>query len=90
MFSFFEDAMLRTTRARVARRLLRLARGDTPVLPRIRRVIPITQEMLAMLGVARQTLALELKGIAAAGALFLSYGGIVIESEDALREISEA
>lgn len=91
MFSFFEDAMLRTTRARVARRLLRLARGDTPALPRVRRMIPITQETLAMmLGVTRQTLALELKGIAGTGALSLSYGRIVIESEDALREISEA
>lgn len=91
MFSFFEDAMLRTTRARVARRLLRLVRGDTPALPRVRRMIPITQETLAMmLGVTRQTLALELKSIAAAGALSLSYGRIVIEWEDALRAISEA
>ena len=55
-------------RARVARRLLSLARGDTPLLPRVRRVIPITRETLAMmLGVTRQTLALELKGIAATG-----------------------
>lgn len=91
MFSFFEDAMLRSTRARVARRLLRLFRGDTPALPKDRREIPITQETLAMmLGVTRQTLALELKSIAAAGALSLSYGRIVIESENVLREISEA
>jgi CRP-like cAMP-binding protein len=91
MFSFFEDAVLRTVRARVARRLLRLVHGDTPALPRVRRVIPITQETLAMmLGVTRQTMALELKAIAAAGAVSLSYGRIVIESEEALRQIGEA
>lgn len=90
MFSFFEDAVLRTTRARVARRLLRLAHGDTPALPRVRRVIPITQETLAMmLGITRQTLALELKAIADTGALSLAYRRIVIESEDTLRGISE-
>jgi CRP-like cAMP-binding protein len=91
MFSFFEDAVLRTTRARVARRLLRLAHGDTPALPRVRQAIPITQETLAMmLGVTRQTMALELKAIAATGAVSLSYGRIVIESEDTLRQISGA
>jgi len=91
MFSFFEDAVLRTTRARVARRLLRLAHGDTPALPRSRQVIPITQETLAMmLGVTRQTMALELKAIATTGAVSLSYGRIVIESEDTLRRISGA
>ncbi|AJG22566.1 Crp/Fnr family transcriptional regulator [Cupriavidus basilensis] len=91
MFSFFEDAALRSTRARVVRRLLRLARGDAPALPRSRRVIPITQETLAMmLGLTRQTLSLELKALAATGALSLSYGRIVIESEQTLNSLSEA
>jgi len=90
MFSFFEDAALRSTRIRVARRLLRLARGDAPALPRFRRVIPITQETLAMmLGITRQTLALELKALAATGALSLSYARITIESEETLRALGE-
>ncbi|NUA30586.1 Crp/Fnr family transcriptional regulator [Cupriavidus basilensis] len=91
MFSFFEDAALRSTRARIVRRLLRLARGDAPALPRSRRVIPITQETLAMmLGLTRQTLSLELKALAATGALSLSYGRIVIESEQTLSALGEA
>ena len=42
-----------------------------------------------MLGITRQTLALELKAIADTGALSLAYRRIVIESEDTLRGISE-
>jgi CRP-like cAMP-binding protein len=91
MFSFFEDAALRSTRTRVARRLLRLARGDAPAVPRFRRAIPITQETLAMmLGITRQTLSLELKALAAAGALSLSYGRIIVESEQTLKAIGDA
>ncbi|MDM0042798.1 Crp/Fnr family transcriptional regulator [Variovorax sp. J22G21] len=90
MFSFFEDAALRTTRARIARRLLQLARGDATALPRTRRVIPITHETFAlMLGLTRQTLSLELKAIAATGALSLSYGRVVIESVETLKVLSE-
>ena len=90
MFSFFEDAALRSTRARVVRRLLRLARGDASALPRSRRVIPITHETLSMmLGITRQTLSLELKALAATGALSLSYGRIAIESEQTLSALSE-
>jgi CRP-like cAMP-binding protein len=91
MFSLFEDAALRSARARIARRLLRLARGDALALPRSRRVIPITHETLSMmLGITRQTLSLELKALASTGALSLSYGRIVIESEQVLRAFSEA
>lgn len=90
MFSFFEDAALRSTRARIARRLLRLARGDAAPIPRDRRVISVTHETLAMmLGITRQTLSLELKGLASTGALSLSYGRIVIESEQALNVLGE-
>jgi hypothetical protein len=42
-----------------------------------------------MVGVTGQTLALEFKCISATGALSLPYRRIVINSEDALREISE-
>jgi CRP-like cAMP-binding protein len=90
MFNFFEDAAVRSTRSRVARRLLWLARGDASVLPRDRHVISVTHETLAMmLGLTRQTLSLELKALAATGVLSLSYGRIVIESEQALRAIGE-
>lgn len=81
MFSFFEDAALRSTRARVARRLLRLASGDATPVPKSRSIIPVTHETLAMmLGITRQTLALELKALAAEGAIALSYGRITITS----------
>lgn len=90
MFSLFEDAALRNTRARIARRLLRLARGDAPAHPRSRHIIPITHETLSMmLGVTRQTLSLELKALATAGAISLSYGRIAIESEQALSAFGE-
>ncbi|MDM0087993.1 MULTISPECIES: helix-turn-helix domain-containing protein [unclassified Variovorax] len=90
MFSFFEDAAVRGTRSRVARRLLWIARGDAAALPRDRHVVSVTHETLAMmLGLTRQTLFLELKALAAAGALSLSYGRIVIESEEKLRMIGE-
>ena len=88
MFSFFEDAALRDTRTRLARRLLKLVRGDARVHPLSRNVIRITHETLAMmLGVTRQTLSLELKALAASGAVSLSYGRIVIESEQTLRDL---
>jgi CRP-like cAMP-binding protein len=91
MFSFFEDAALRGTRARIARRLLRLAHGDARAHPRERREIRITHETLSMmLGVTRQTLSLELKALAASGAISLSYGRVVIESEQVLSELGDA
>ena len=91
MFSFFEDAALRCTRARLARRLLKLAHGDARSYHRSRNVIHITHETLSMmLGVTRQTLSLEIKALAASGAVSLSYGRIVIESEQALNKFGEA
>ena len=86
MFSFFEDAALRSTRARVARRLLRLASGDATPVPKVRQTLPVTHETLAMmLGITRQTLSLELKALAAEGAVALSYGRIDITSAQKLR-----
>lgn len=90
IFSFFEDAALQTTRVRMARRLLKLTQGDAATAPRLRRVVPVTHELLAMmLGLTRQTMALELKALAATGAISLNYGRVVIESESLLRAIGE-
>lgn len=43
-----------------------------------------------MLGLTRQTLALELKALAATGAISLTYGRVVIESEPALQAMSHS
>ncbi|MDM0091546.1 MULTISPECIES: hypothetical protein [Comamonadaceae] len=43
-----------------------------------------------MLGLTRQTLALELKALAATGAISLPYGRVVIESEPALLAMSRS
>jgi CRP/FNR family cyclic AMP-dependent transcriptional regulator len=85
LYGLVEDAMLRSTRARVARRLLALARGDTTMAPQARTVITVSHEALAMmLGVTRQTLAKELKYLVREGVLSLGYGHIDILSPDAL------
>ncbi|KPH01509.1 hypothetical protein AEQ67_04395 [Pseudomonas sp. RIT-PI-q] len=90
LYELIEDAMLRSTRARVARQLQRLARADTAASGSGCHVIAITQEMLAMmLGITRQTLALEIKEMAARGILAIEYGRIRIRSMDALREIEQ-
>lgn len=79
LYGVIEDATLRSTRARVARRLLLLARGGATLASDARRVVPVSQEALAMmLGITRQTLNKELKALAAAGALALGYGRIEI------------
>ena len=87
VFGMLEDATLRSTRAQVARRLQRLAGGfadQPPVQPELE----ITQDALAMmLGITRQTLALELKAMVAAGAITLGYGRIRIESFDRLKAL---
>ena len=84
-FDLIEDTTLRSTRARVARRLNRLACGDVALGATPRQAITITQENLAMmLGLTRQTLALELKALSAAGAISIRYGRIEIESAERL------
>ncbi|OYU07312.1 MAG: Crp/Fnr family transcriptional regulator [Pseudomonas sp. PGPPP1] len=76
-----EDSMLRSTRMRIARRLEHLAHGDTSLSLNERHVLNITQDSLAMmLGITRQTLALELKAMAAEGAVILKYGQVHIAS----------
>jgi CRP/FNR family cyclic AMP-dependent transcriptional regulator len=87
LYGMVEDATLRSTRARVARRLLLLARGDATQARDPRPVVPVSQEALAMmLGLSRQTLSKELQGLAQAGAVVLGYGRILIESIERLRQ----
>lgn len=79
VFAMLEDATLRSTRARIVRRLQRLARGDTASATDGRTTIRITHDTLAMMiGITRQTLALELKAMVRAGALRTGYGRIEI------------
>ena len=81
LYGMVEDATLRSTRARVARRLLLLTRGDATQAVESRPVLPISQEALAMmLGITRQTLSKELKALVDAKAVALGYGRIEIES----------
>jgi CRP-like cAMP-binding protein len=79
LYGLVEDAMLRSTRTRVARRLLSLARGDTTLAADARASVTVSQEALAMmLGITRQTLSRELKMLAHDGVLTLGYGRIEI------------
>lgn len=88
LYGMVEDATLRSVRARVARRLVLLARGDATQAPDARPVVPVSQESLAMmLGVTRQTLSKELRVLAAAGAIASRYGRIEIVSIAALERL---
>jgi CRP-like cAMP-binding protein len=81
LYGLVEDAMLRSTRTRIARRLLSLARGDTTMAADARSRVSVSQEALAMmLGITRQTLSKELKELVQGGVLTLGYGRIDILS----------
>lgn len=83
-----EDTLLRSTRVRIARRLEHLAHGDTTLSLNGRSVLKVTQDSLAMmLGITRQTLALELKVMAIEGAVILKYGQVQIASLTKLKAI---
>lgn len=89
LYGMVEDATLRSTRARVARRLLLLARGDATQAAQARPVVPVSHEQLAMmLGITRQTLSKELKALVAARAIQLGYRRIEISSCARLEELS--
>lgn len=89
LYGMVEDVTLRSTRARIARRLLLLARGDATQSADARRVVPVSQEQLAMmLGITRQTLNKELKALVQGGALVLGYGRIEIASVRALESLA--
>ncbi|MGZ5195447.1 MAG: Crp/Fnr family transcriptional regulator [Ramlibacter sp.] len=88
LYGMVEDATLRSTRARVARRLLLLARGDATQAREARPVVPVSQEALAMmLGITRQTLSKELKALVEGGAIALGYRSIAIASATALERL---
>jgi CRP/FNR family transcriptional regulator, cyclic AMP receptor protein len=90
LYGLVEDATLRSTRARVARRLLLLARGDVTGASDVRATVPVSHEALAMmLGMTRQTLAKELKALVAAGAVALHYRRIDITSTAQLEALGE-
>ena len=81
LYSMVEDTTLRSTRTRVARRLLLLARGDATLAVDARPSVPVSQEALAMmLGITRQTLSKELKALQALGAVSMRYKRIEIVS----------
>jgi CRP/FNR family cyclic AMP-dependent transcriptional regulator len=91
LYGMVEDATLRSTRARVARRLLLLAHGDATQAADTRPVVPVSQEALAMmLGITRQTLSKELKMLVELGAVVLGYGRIEIASAPALERLGSA
>ena len=80
-----EDATLRDLRARVARRLLVLARGDATQSAQLARRVAVPQEALAMmLGVTRQTLSKELNALAKERVIALGYGRIELSSLEVL------
>lgn len=88
LYGIVEDATLRSTRARVARRLLLLAGGDAALSP-LRARVPVSQEALAMmLGVSRQTLSKQLRLLAEGGIITLGYGYIEVVAVDSLRRLS--
>ena len=81
LYGMVEDAMLRSTPTRIARRLLTLARGDATLASDARASVAVSQEALAMmLGITRQTLSKELKVLVREGVLSLGYGRIEIVS----------
>lgn len=83
-----EDATLRSTRARVARRLLQLARGDITLDANARTLVRVSQEALAMmLGLTRQTLSKELRALVEAGSITVGYGRVEITSLEALERL---
>lgn len=91
LYGLMEDATLRGLRARVARRLLTLARGDATQSPVLRSSVKLPQEALAMmLGVTRQTLSKELNALAQERVIALGYGRIELLSSEALQRLGGA
>lgn len=85
LYGIVEDATLRSTPARIARRLLLLAHGDASMAKDARPKVTVSQESLAMmLGITRQTLSKELKLLVQQGVIQLGYRCIEIIAEDKL------
>ncbi|MES2263079.1 MAG: Crp/Fnr family transcriptional regulator [Pseudomonadota bacterium] len=91
LYGIVEDGALRSTRARIARRLLMLARGDATMAQQMRPRVPVSQEALAMmLGISRQTLSKELKLLAQQHIIRIGYRSIEVLSEQGLRAMTDA
>jgi CRP/FNR family cyclic AMP-dependent transcriptional regulator len=91
LYGIVEDGALRSTRARVARRLLLLSHGGAAGAAQARSRVPVSQEGLAMmLGISRQTLSKELRLLVRAGAIELGYGYIDVVSEAQLQRLTGA
>jgi len=85
-FSLVADMAMHSTRTRVARRLLMMARGDLTQAASTRTTITASQDHIAMmLGVGRTTLNKELQSLARSGAIALRYGQIELLDLEALR-----
>ena len=85
------DMALHGTRARVARRLLMLARGDLTNASNPRSTIVISQDHIAMmLGMGRTTLNTELRALARSGAIALRYGQIEVKDLELLSAAASA
>ncbi|NJS36485.1 MAG: Crp/Fnr family transcriptional regulator [Brachymonas sp.] len=83
--SLLEDFLLRSARARTARRLLLLSRHDDLRAEHSFKEVSVSQSALAsMLGMTRQTLAQQLRVLADLGAITQGYGRIEIASPVAL------
>ena len=88
---YHADMALRSTRTRVARRLVLLARGDLTQSPNDRPTIDTSQDNISMmLGIGRTTLNKELQALARMGAIELRYGRIAIKDIDLLIATSES
>ena len=88
LYGLTEDATLRSLRARVAHRLLVLARGDATQSVHLRRTLMLPQEALAMmLGITRQTLSKELNALARDQVISIGYGRLDLLSVEALQAL---
>ena len=88
LYGVVEDSALRSTRTRVAKRLLLLARGDATQSADTRLSVPVSQEALAMmLGMTRQTVSKELKFLQAQALVVVRYGRIDILSATKLQSV---
>nr|WP_295784540.1 Crp/Fnr family transcriptional regulator [Rhodoferax sp.] len=90
LYEALGDVALRSTRSRIAQRLLLLTQRDTGAASASRQRVAVSQESLArMLGIARQTLSSELQSLAQQGIVRLGYRSIEVLSSVELRRISE-
>ena len=89
-FGLIADMALHSTRTRLARRLLMMARGELTQAASARSTISASQDQIAMMiGVGRTTLNQELRALARDGAIALRYGRIELLDLAVLRAAAE-